>query len=58
VLAGICLGLLTYKPQFGLLFPIALIAVGHWRVFVSASVTAIAMFVVSWPRGILELDRR
>jgi hypothetical protein len=42
VLAGICLGLLTYKP------PIALIAAGHWRVFVSASVTAIAMFVVSW----------
>jgi len=48
VLAGICLGLLTYKPQFGLLFPIALIAAGHWRVFTSASVTAIAMFVVSW----------
>ena len=48
VLAGICLGLLTYKPQFGLLFPIALIAAGHWRVFVSASVTAIAMFAVSW----------
>ncbi|MBR1200938.1 DUF2029 domain-containing protein [Bradyrhizobium sp. AUGA SZCCT0240] len=48
VLAGICLGLLTYKPQFGLLFPIALIAAGHWRVFISASVTAIAMFVVSW----------
>jgi hypothetical protein len=48
VLAGICLGLLTYKPQFGLLFPIALIAAGHWRVFASASVTAIAMFVVSW----------
>jgi hypothetical protein len=48
VLAGICLGLLTYKPQYGLLFPIALIAAGHWRVFVSASVTAIAMFVVSW----------
>jgi hypothetical protein len=48
VLAGICLGLLTYKPQFGLLFPIVLIAAGHWRVFASASVTAIAMFVVSW----------
>ncbi|MBR1279245.1 glycosyltransferase family 87 protein [Bradyrhizobium sp. AUGA SZCCT0283] len=48
VLAGICLGLLTYKPQFGLLFPIALIAAGHWRVFVSASLTAVAMVVVSW----------
>jgi hypothetical protein len=39
---------LTYKPQYGLLFPIALIAAGHWRVFVSASVTPIAMFVISW----------
>jgi hypothetical protein len=48
VLAGVCLGLLTYKPQYGLMFPIALIAAGHWRVLVSASVTAIAMFVVSW----------
>lgn len=48
VLAGICLGLLTYKPQFGLLFPLVLIAAGHWRVFVSASVTAITMFALSW----------
>ncbi|QDW36928.1 DUF2029 domain-containing protein [Bradyrhizobium sp. KBS0727] len=47
VLAGICLGLLTYKPQFGLLFPIVLIAGRHWRVFISATVTTIAMFVVS-----------
>ena len=31
VLAGICLGLLTYKPQYGLLFPIVLVAAGHWR---------------------------
>jgi len=48
VLAGICLGLLTYKPQYGLLFPIVLIAAGQWRVFVSAGVTAIVMVVVSW----------
>ena len=31
-LAGLCLGLLSYKPHFGLLFPIALIAVAQWRV--------------------------
>ena len=48
VLAGICLGLLTYKPQYGLLFPIVLIAAGQWRVFVSAGVTAIVMALVSW----------
>ena len=28
VLAGICLGLLSYKPQYGLLFPLVLIAAG------------------------------
>ena len=32
-LAGLLLGLLAYKPQFGLLFPIALIAAGRWRAF-------------------------
>ena len=48
VLAGICLGLLTYKPQYGLLFPIALIAAGHWRVFISAGVTAVVLAGASW----------
>jgi arabinofuranan 3-O-arabinosyltransferase len=48
VLAGVCLGLLTYKPQYGLLFPIALIAAAHWRVFVSAAITAVVMVVISW----------
>ena len=48
VLAGICLGLLSYKPQYGLLFPIALIAAAQWRVFVSAGVTALVMALMSW----------
>ena len=48
VLAGICLGLLTYKPQYGLLFPIVLIAAGHWRVFISAGVTAAVLATASW----------
>jgi hypothetical protein len=48
VLAGICLGLLTYKPQYGLLFPIVLIAASHWRAFFSAGVTATALAFVSW----------
>ena len=48
VLAGICLGLLTYKPQYGLLFPIALIVAGQWRVFVSAGITAVVMAFASW----------
>jgi hypothetical protein len=39
---------LTYKPQYGLLFPIALIAAGHWRVFISAAVTAVVLATASW----------
>jgi arabinofuranan 3-O-arabinosyltransferase len=48
VLAGICLGLLSYKPQYGLLFPIVLIAASQWTVFFSAAVTAVAMAFASW----------
>jgi arabinofuranan 3-O-arabinosyltransferase len=48
VLAGICLGLLSYKPQYGLLFPLVLIATSHWRVFFSAAATTVSMAVVSW----------
>lgn len=40
ICAGVLLGLLTYKPHLGLLFPIALVAGGHWRVFVTAAITA------------------
>ena len=48
VLAGVCLGLLTYKPQYGLLFPLVLIAGGYWRTFFSAAVTAILVVGLSW----------
>ncbi len=48
VLSGICLGLLSYKPQYGLLFPLVLIAASQWTVFVSAAVTAVALAFVSW----------
>ena len=40
VLAGVFIGCLTYKPQFGILLPIALSASGRWRAFASAAVTA------------------
>jgi arabinofuranan 3-O-arabinosyltransferase len=48
VLAGICLGLLSYKPQYGLLFPLVLIAAAQWRAFISAAVTVVALAFVSW----------
>ncbi len=47
VLAGICLGLLSYKPHFGLLFPIALIAAGHWRALGAATATVAVLLVTS-----------
>ena len=48
VLAGICLGLLSYKPQYGLLFPLVLIAASQWTVFFTAAFVAVAMAFVSW----------
>ncbi|MBR1165742.1 glycosyltransferase family 87 protein [Bradyrhizobium liaoningense] len=48
VLAGICLGLLSYKPQYGLLFPLALLAAAEWAVLFTAAIVTAAMAVVSW----------
>jgi hypothetical protein len=46
-LSGILFGLLTYKPQFGLLIPIALVAGGHWRVIGWAALTTTVLVAVS-----------
>jgi hypothetical protein len=46
-LAGLCFGLLTYKPQFGLLIPLALIVGGYWRIIAWAAVSATAMIALS-----------
>lgn len=48
IAAGVLLGLLTFKPHLGLLFPIALIAGRQWRVLVAATIVAIAMAAASW----------
>jgi hypothetical protein len=48
ILAGICLGLLSYKPQYGLLFPLVLVAAAQWRVFFSAAITGLSLAFVSW----------
>ncbi len=47
-LAGVCLGLLTYKPQFGLLFPLVLIADRRWVTIAIAALVAIALAALSW----------
>jgi hypothetical protein len=41
LLSGVFLGLLTYKPQLGILFPFALLAARNWRVLGSATITSI-----------------
>ncbi len=47
VLAGTALGLLTIKPHFGLLLPLALICGGHWRAIAAAATTALALGIAS-----------
>lgn len=47
IVAGILIGLLTLKPQLGLLFPFMLMASGRWRVFVTAAVMSIAIAAVT-----------
>jgi alpha-1,2-mannosyltransferase len=46
-LAGMLLGLLAYKPQFGLLFPVVLAASGRWRTFAAAAATVAALAAIT-----------
>jgi len=43
ILAGLLLGALCYKPHFGLLIPVALVAGGHWRSFIAAALSVGAL---------------
>lgn len=47
VLSGVCLGLLSIKPQLALLFPVALIAVGAWRTLLTAAFVALALMLTA-----------
>jgi Glycosyltransferase family 87 len=47
VLAGIFIGCTAYKPQFGILIPVALAAGRRWRAFASAAVTIGVLVCVS-----------
>jgi arabinofuranan 3-O-arabinosyltransferase len=42
-LSGIFLGLLSYKPHVGLLFPLALLASRNWRALASATVATVIL---------------
>ena len=46
-LAGVLLGLIAYKPQFGILFPLVLAATARWRTFAAAAATVAALALIT-----------
>jgi len=46
-LSGVLLGLLTFKPQIGILFPFALLISRKWRVVVNAMATSVVLILIS-----------
>jgi arabinofuranan 3-O-arabinosyltransferase len=65
-LSGICLGLLTCKPQFGVLFPLALLVSRNWRALAGAAASGLIISVTAafafgartWPAFIASLFDR
>ena len=54
ILAGVMFGLLAYKPQFGILIPVVLVAGRYWRAIVSAAATVavsvlLTLAIWGWP---------
>lgn len=47
LLAGFLIGLATYKPQLGILVPVALVAAKQWRTLAAAAATASCIVVAS-----------
>jgi alpha-1,2-mannosyltransferase len=47
LIAGVLFGLLVYKPQFGLMIPIALLAGAYWRSFAAAVATVAVLTLVT-----------
>ena len=43
IVSGILFGILTIKPQFGLLLPVMLVLTGRWRVIASAVATTVVL---------------
>lgn len=48
LIAGMAAGLLTIKPQLGLLIPVAFAAAGCWRAFGAAAATSVALAAFSF----------
>src|SRR5689334_25188711 len=47
ILSGVLFGLLAYKPQFGVMIPLVLLATGRWRTLVAAGVTVGALVIAA-----------
>ncbi|HEX4079682.1 MAG TPA: glycosyltransferase family 87 protein [Rhizomicrobium sp.] len=47
VLSGMFFALLSYKPQFGILVPLVLIAGGYWRALIAATIASGAVILAS-----------
>jgi hypothetical protein len=48
LIAGILIGLIAYKPQFGVLIPLALIAGARWSSLAAAGITTAVLVAVSY----------
>jgi hypothetical protein len=47
ILSGVLFGLMAYKPQFGLMIPLVLLATGRWRTLFAAAATVAALIVTA-----------
>jgi len=47
IIAGILFGLLAYKPQFGVMIPLILLATGRWRTLFAAGATVAALIIAA-----------
>ena len=54
ILAGLCLGLLSMKPQLGLLVPFFLIFTGAWRAFFVAAL--VTVLLVCWSIALYGIE--
>ena len=48
IVAGILIGLMSFKPHLGVLIPFVLIIGGYWRVFFTAAITTLTFAFISW----------
>lgn len=54
-LAGLMIGCLIYKPQFGVVLPLVLLASGQWRAVAGACISAVILIVITlvmWGDGV------